>query len=149
MDNVQDRRKEHKGEFDGLGYPSQKSGERHGEQHSSHQLPVFRTGGAVHREARRWETEHHNRKKTGHERAGRWIAREEAMEIPGYDFSIGSGVAAEDKPDETVKDVVQTSHQEDPVQHTVNEKTQETGPGKRMADPVDASLHRRPDEAAH
>ena len=58
-------------------------------------------------------------------------------------------IAAEDKPDETVKDVVQTSDQEEPVQHTVNEKTQAAGASERMADPVDACLHRRPDEAAH
>ena len=58
------------------------------------------------------------------------------------------GIAAEDKPDETVKDVMQTSDQEEPVEHTVDEKTQATGPDERMADPVDARLHHRPDIAA-
>ncbi len=31
MDHVQDRRKEHKSEFDGLGHSSQEGGQRHGE----------------------------------------------------------------------------------------------------------------------
>ena len=45
------------------------------------------------------------------------------MEIPGYRFALGAGIAAEDEPDETVKDVMQTSDQEDPVEHTVDEES--------------------------
>jgi len=62
--------------------------------------------------------------------------------------SVGAGVCAEDKPDETVKDVVQTSDQEEPVQHTVNEKADGTGASERVADPIDACLDSRPDVAA-
>ena len=70
------------------------------------------------------------------------------MEIPGYRFAVGAGIAAEDKPDETVQDVMQTSDQEEPVEHTVDEKAQATGTDERMTDPVDARLHHRPDIAA-
>ena len=80
--------------------------------------------------------------------ASRGIAREEAMEIPGYHFAVGAGIAAEDKPDETVKDVMQTSDQQEPIEHTVNEKTQATGSDERMAHPIDTRLHHRPDIAA-
>ena len=73
------------------------------------------------------------------------IAREKAMEISGYYFAVGASIAAEDKPDETVKDVMQTSDQEESVEHAVNEKTQAAGPDEEMADPVDAFLYRRPD----
>src|SRR5262249_54474014 len=98
--------------------------------------------------ARGWQTEHHDRKEARHEGAGGGIACEETMKIPGHRFAVGAGIAAEDKPDETVKDVMQTSDQEQPVEHTVNEKTPGAALYKRMADPVDASLHHRPDIAA-
>ena len=67
---------------------------------------------------------------------------------PGYRFAVGARIAAEDKPDETVKDVMQTRDQEKPVEHTVDEKAHATGPDEGMANPVDARLHHRPDIAA-
>ena len=70
------------------------------------------------------------------------------MQIPGYRFAVGAGIAAEDKPDQTVQNVMQTGDQEEPVEHTVDEKAQATGPDEGMTNPVDARLHHRPDKAA-
>ena len=94
---------------------------------------------AVHREARARQAEHHDREKAAHEAARGRIAREEPLQVSRH-----AVVVAQQEPRDVVQDVVQARHDQQAIQHAVDEETRAARVDDRVAHHVHAMLDHRP-----
>ena len=138
MDRVQHGREEHEAELDRLGHAGQERGERKAEQHAAHRLAPIGRGGVVHGEAGGGQAEHHDREEPAHETARGRIAGEEARQVAGL-----AVIVADDEIGDVVEDVVQTRHQQQPVEQAEGEQAEPARGDDAAAQRVDTRVDPR------
>ncbi|CGY95908.1 Uncharacterised protein [Salmonella enterica subsp. enterica serovar Typhi] len=145
VQEVQQRRQEHKQEFQRLGYAGQKRGDRDRQQHTAHHRTTFFRRGEIHRQSGARQTKHHDREEAGHKHPRRAVASIEAVDVAVEYSACGIGEFANLEPGDGVQYLMQTGGDQQTVDEAKDTGTQRACGNDPFTARMDAMLYRRPD----